>query len=66
MTRVDPWAAWLTRYARDGRSAVVPRRAGAGNVADIVIYTRGRSEPAGQFACTSATSAALMMRGMFR
>jgi len=46
MTRVDPWAAWLTRYARDGRSAVVPRRAGAGNVADIVIYTRGRSEPA--------------------
>jgi ABC-type transport system involved in multi-copper enzyme maturation permease subunit len=45
MTRVDPWAAWLTRYTRDGRSAVVPRRAGAGTFADIVIYTRGRSEP---------------------
>ena len=46
MTRVDPWAAWLTRYTRDGRSAAVPRHAGAGIVADIVIYTRGRSEPA--------------------
>jgi hypothetical protein len=43
MTRVDPWAAWLTRYTRDGRSAVVPRRAGV--FADIVVYTRGRSEP---------------------
>jgi len=42
-TRVDPWAAWLTRYARDGRSAVVPHR--AGNVVDIMIYTQGKSEP---------------------
>ncbi|HEV7486672.1 MAG TPA: hypothetical protein VGQ65_13425 [Thermoanaerobaculia bacterium] len=46
ITRVDPWAAWLTRYTRDGRSAVMPRRAGAGIFADLVIYTRGRSEPA--------------------
>jgi ABC-type transport system involved in multi-copper enzyme maturation permease subunit len=43
-TRVDPWASWLAVYARDGRSAAVPRR--EGNVADIMIYTRGRSEPA--------------------
>jgi ABC-type transport system involved in multi-copper enzyme maturation permease subunit len=46
VTRIDPWAAWLTRYTRDGRSAVVPRRAGAGIFADLVIYTRGRSGPA--------------------
>src|SRR4051794_3885398 len=36
-TRVDPWAAWSVHYTRDGRSVVVPRR--AGNVAEIVIYT---------------------------
>jgi hypothetical protein len=42
-SRVDPWAVWSTRYTRDGRSAVLPRR--AGNVAEIMIYTRGKSEP---------------------
>jgi len=43
VTRVDPLAAWSTRYTRDGRSAVLPRR--AGQVADIMIYTHGKSEP---------------------
>ncbi|MBV9069919.1 MAG: hypothetical protein JO093_08900 [Acidobacteria bacterium] len=46
MTRIDPHAAWLTQYARNGRSAVVPRRAGARTATDLAIYTRGRSEPA--------------------
>jgi hypothetical protein len=43
-TRIDPRAEWGLHYTRDGRSAVVPRR--AGNFAEIMIYTRGKSEPA--------------------
>jgi hypothetical protein len=42
--RVEPWAEWATRYTRDGRSAVVPRRSGSG--AEAFIYTRGKTEPA--------------------
>jgi hypothetical protein len=42
-TRVHPWAERGAQYTRDGRSAVLQRR--AGNVADIVVYTRGKSEP---------------------
>jgi len=42
-TRVDPWAEWAVRYTRNGRSAVVPRR--AGNVVDMLIYTRGKTDP---------------------
>jgi hypothetical protein len=41
--RVDPWAQSGVHYTRDGRSATVPRR--AGDVADIMIYTRGKAEP---------------------
>jgi hypothetical protein len=41
--RVEPWAEWATRYTRDGRSAVVPRRSGSG--AEAFIYTRGKTEP---------------------
>ena len=41
--RVDPWAAWSTRYSRDGRNAVMPRRAAGG--ADVLLYTRGKAEP---------------------
>jgi len=43
VTRIDSWAAWTTRYTRDGRSAVVLRR--ADNVANIMIYTQGKTEP---------------------
>ncbi|MEA2339110.1 MAG: hypothetical protein QOE82_3117, partial [Thermoanaerobaculia bacterium] len=43
MTRVDPWASYVSRYSRDGRNAVMPRR--DGNYANIVIYTAGKSEP---------------------
>jgi ABC-type transport system involved in multi-copper enzyme maturation permease subunit len=42
--RVDPWAEAGVRYTRNGRSAVVPRR--GANAAEIVIYTRGKTEPA--------------------
>ncbi|HEX3577717.1 MAG TPA: hypothetical protein VHY33_04060 [Thermoanaerobaculia bacterium] len=41
--RIDPWAASDTRYSRDGRSAVVPRRAAGG--AEMLVYTRGQAEP---------------------
>jgi hypothetical protein len=41
--RVDPWALWGVRYTRDGRSAVVPRR--AGSAAEMLVYTRGKVEP---------------------
>lgn len=43
MWRVDPWAAWSARYSRDGRSVVIPHR--SGNVVDMRVYTRGKSEP---------------------
>jgi ABC-type transport system involved in multi-copper enzyme maturation permease subunit len=42
-TRVDPWAEWLVHYTRNGRSVVVPRR--AGNVAEMLIYTSSKAEP---------------------
>ncbi|HXA17086.1 MAG TPA: hypothetical protein VN380_08855 [Thermoanaerobaculia bacterium] len=42
--RIDPRAEWGVRYTRDGRSAVVPRS--TGNFADMLIYTRGKAEPA--------------------
>src|SRR3954453_7968721 len=42
-TRVSPWAEWSVEYTPDGRSAVLPRR--AGDVAEIMVYTRGKSEP---------------------
>ena len=42
-THIDPRAEWGVRYTRDGRSVVVPRR--AGNVVEMVTYTRGKSEP---------------------
>jgi hypothetical protein len=41
--RVDQWAEWATRFTRDGRSAVVPRRSGSG--AEVFVYTRGKAEP---------------------
>jgi hypothetical protein len=41
--RVDSWAVSSARYTRDGRSAVVPRR--AGSAIELLIYTRGKAEP---------------------
>ena len=41
--RLDPWAEFGVHYTRDGRSVVAPRR--AANFAEILIYTRGKSEP---------------------
>ena len=41
--RVDQWSEWAARYTRDGRSAVVPHR--AGNAVEMLIYTRGKAEP---------------------
>jgi ABC-type transport system involved in multi-copper enzyme maturation permease subunit len=42
--RVDPWSEAGVRYTRNGRSAVVPRR--GTSAAEIVVYTRGKTEPA--------------------
>jgi ABC-type transport system involved in multi-copper enzyme maturation permease subunit len=41
--RVDSWATSSARYTRDGRSAVVPRR--ADSAIELLIYTRGKAEP---------------------
>jgi ABC-type transport system involved in multi-copper enzyme maturation permease subunit len=41
--RVDPSADWGVRYTRNGRSAVVPRR--LGEVAELLLYTRGKTDP---------------------
>jgi hypothetical protein len=41
--RVDPWAPAGVRYTRDGRRAVVPRR--AANAAEMLVYTRGKVDP---------------------
>jgi ABC-type transport system involved in multi-copper enzyme maturation permease subunit len=41
--RVDQSAVWSARYTRDGRRAVVPRR--AGRAVELLIYTRGNAAP---------------------
>lgn len=41
--RVDPRADWGVRFARDGRSAVVPRQ--EGKFADLMVYRSGSKEP---------------------